>query len=133
MSDKLHLQVVTRSKTVVEAEVDEVRMPGVLGELGVLPGHAGLLTSLSTGELYYREGRDVEYLVVQDGFAEILDNKVTVLADIAETPDEIDMDTVKTDRAQAEETLRAAGAEDMDAANKRLRLAEVRELVAGRS
>ncbi len=133
MSDKLQLQVVTRTRTVVKAEVDEVRLPGALGELGVLPGHTGLLTTLATGELYYRSGRDGEYLVVQGGFAEILDNKVTVLADIAETPAEIDMEAAKADKQQAEESLKTAGSEELTEANKRLRLAEVRQQVADRS
>ncbi len=133
MSDKLQLQVVTRTRTVVDAEVDEVRLPGTLGEFGVLPGHTGLLTSLATGELSYRSSREEQLVAVQGGFAEILDDQVTVLADIAEAPDEIDVEAAKADQAEVESELKTASGEQLEELNRRLRLAEVRQQVAGRS
>jgi F-type H+-transporting ATPase subunit epsilon len=91
MAETLRLEVVTPSHRVLEGRATEVRIPGVLGELGVLPGHTPLLTSLGTGELKWTDGSTVGHLVVQGGFAEIQPDAVTVLASIAETVDQIDV------------------------------------------
>ena len=89
MSDSLRLEVVTPSRRVLQSQASEIRIPGALGELGVLPGHTPLLTSLGTGEVKFTEGGTTGRLVVQGGFAEVQPDAVTVLATIAETVDEI--------------------------------------------
>ena len=83
---RLHLKVVTPTRVVVDAEADEVGLPGALGVLGILPGHAPLLASLSIGEMWYREGVREYNLALQWGFVEVVDNTVTVLAEVAELP-----------------------------------------------
>ena len=77
MADRLHLEIVTPSRRVVEVEVDEVRLPGALGEMGVLPGHIPLLTSLAAGPLTYFDGSSETKYAVQGGFAEVLPDRVT--------------------------------------------------------
>jgi F-type H+-transporting ATPase subunit epsilon len=130
MTDKLQLKVVTRTRQVIDTEVDEVRLPGALGEIGVLPGHASLLTSLGTGELFYRSNTDQARFAVQDGFAEVNEDVVTILAEVADSPDEIDAEASQSARSEAEEALKTATAEDLEALTKKLRLAEVRLQVA---
>lgn len=98
---KIFLQVVTPEKNLVSEKVDEVMLPGVEGYLGALPGHTPLLTALKIGEIKYRVGTRLRYLSVSWGFAEILPDRITVLADVAETAEEIDV-------ARAEEAKRRA-------------------------
>ncbi len=95
MADRLHLEIVTPSRRVVEVAVDEVRLPGALGEMGVLPGHIPLLTSLAAGPLTYFDGSTVVRYAVQGGFAEVLPDRVTVLATVAEAPADIDVAAAK--------------------------------------
>lgn len=130
MADKLHLKVVTPSRVVVDELVDEVQLPGMLGVLGILPGHAPLLASLSIGELAYRKGVREHYLAIQWGFAEVTGEAVTVLAEVAERPEEIDVEEARRAQRQAEEALRLASAEEfaqhktvLDAAVTRLKVA----------
>jgi len=126
MGDTLRLEVVTPSRRVLESQASEVRIPGVLGELGVLPGHTPLLTSLGTGEVTWIDGNATGRLVVQGGFAEIQPDAVTVLASIAETVDEIDVDTARTALAEAQEKLKAVDADDFDEVDSQVKLAEAR-------
>ena len=126
MSEKLQLKVVTRTRQVIDTEVDEARLPGALGELGILAGHAALLTSLGTGELYYRSNGEVGRLAVQDGFAEVVNDEVTVLAEIAEPADEIDIESARSDHTEAEEALKTATADELEQLTKKLRLSEIR-------
>ncbi len=130
MTDTLRLEVVTPSHRVLEARASEVRIPGALGELGVLPGHTPLLTSLGTGELKWTEGTRESRLVVQGGFAEIQPDAVTVLATVAENIDQIDLASAELAHAEALDKLKTASAEEFDELNAALRLAEVRKLVA---
>jgi F-type H+-transporting ATPase subunit epsilon len=130
--DQLRLEVVTRSQKVLEEDVEEVRLPGFLGELGVLPGHTALLTALGSGPLAYRQGGRDHYLAIQSGFAEILDDRVTVLAEVAETPKAIDVDAARNALAEAEQALKGATAEELDELTDALRLAETRIDVATR-
>ena len=126
MTDSLRLEVVTPSRRVLESRASEVRIPGALGELGVLPGHTPLLTSLGTGEVTWVDGETTGRLVVQGGFAEVQPDAVTVLAAIAEAIDEVDVEAARTALADAQETLKTASAEDFDEVDAALRLAEAR-------
>lgn len=132
MADRLQLDVVTPSRRLLSEEVEEVRLPGALGELGVLPGHTPLLTSLGTGPLAYHKGQHEHRLVVQGGFAEVLPDRVTVLARIAELPETIDVGAAAAARAEAEAALPTAAAEDIDRLTDQVRLAATRLEVAGR-
>lgn len=98
MADKIKLRVVTPSRLVLEEEVDEVSAPGELGEFGVLPDHISFLSTLVAGEMSYKQGASRHTLVVAGGYAEVLDNVMTVLAPAAEFAAEID--TARAQRAK---------------------------------
>ncbi len=133
MSDgRLYVKVITPTRVVVEGDADTVTLPGPLGTLGILPGHAALLTTLRVGELAYRAGGRDHVLAVQNGFAEVADDVVTVLADRAELPSEIDVDAARADRAAAEAALKTAGGKALDRQLAKLQLATVRLAVAAR-
>ena len=101
----LTLEIVTPDRALVTAEVDEVEIPGEEGYFGVLPGHAPLLASLQVGELWYRTGQDKHYLAIAFGFTEVLPDRVTVLARIAERAEDIDMTRAEAAKRRAEELL----------------------------
>jgi len=124
MADRLHLEIVTPSRRVVEVEVDEVRLPGALGEMGVLPGHIPLLTSLAAGPLTYFEGSAVTRYAVQGGFAEVLPDRVTILATVAEAPDDIDVSVSRRNLEEAQGKLKDATADELDELTTAVRLAE---------
>ncbi|MCJ7755669.1 MAG: F0F1 ATP synthase subunit epsilon [Thermoanaerobaculales bacterium] len=126
MAEYLKLEVVTPSRRVLEGRALEVRIPGAQGEFGVLPGHTPLLTSLGTGEVIWIDGNTTGRLVVQGGFAEVQPDAVTVLAAIAETIDEIDVETARTALAEAKERLKSVSAEEFDEIDGQVRLAEAR-------
>ena len=106
---------------------------GKSGELGILPGHAPLITTLTIGEISYRQGTNTHYLAVAWGFAEVLPNKVTILADTAERAEEIDVKRAQEAKARAEAALARAAADlDFDATLYAQRRAEVRLEVAAR-
>lgn len=114
MSENLRLEVVTPEKTVVSDDAQIVMAPGVLGEFGVLVNHTPFLTSLKPGALHYKDMAGKEHLLfVSDGFAEVLPNKVTVLAEAAERKEDIDIQRAEAARERAEKRL-AAGGEDID-------------------
>jgi F-type H+-transporting ATPase subunit epsilon len=102
---KLTLEIVTPEKSLVRAEVDEVQLPGSEGYFGVLPGHTPMLATLQVGELWYRVGTDKHYLAVAFGFVEVLPERVTVLASIAERPEDIDVARAEAAKRRAEERL----------------------------
>jgi len=131
MADRLHLEIVTPSRRVVEVEVDEVRLPGALGEMGVLPGHIPLLTSLAAGPLTYFDGATSTRYAVQGGFAEVLPDRVTVLATVAEAPDDIDVAAARANLEAANTKLKEASAEELDELTTAVRLAETELEVAG--
>ena len=134
MAETLHLQVVTPDKQLVREDVDQVQMPGRSGYLGILPGHAPLLTELMPGEISYSQGGRTQYLAVAWGFAEVLADKVTILADAAERPEDIDVKRAQEAKARAEEALRQQNPElDYEATLNAQRRAEVRLEVAGRA
>ena len=133
MAERLRLDVVTPRCRVLECSADEVRIPGALGELGVLPGHTSLLTSLGTGEITWFDGDTIGRLVIQGGIAEVQPHAVTVLATIAETLDEIDVDAARLEAAEAREALKSASADEFADLDAALRLAEARISAAARS
>ena len=134
MADTLHLQIVTPDKKLVDEQTDQVQIPGKSGYLGILPGHAPLLTELMIGEISYSKGGTMVYLAVSWGFAEVLPDKVTILADTAERAQDIDVQRAQEAKAKAEEALRNPSQEmDYDAVNRALRRAEVRLEVAARA
>ena len=126
----LKLVVVTPEKKVVDSEADEVQMPGVLGYLGILPGHAPLITELATGILTYKKGSKEARLALSAGFAEVAEDTVTVLAELAEEPGEIDSAAAARERERAEGELGAATPETLDAIRTRIALADARLEVA---
>jgi len=114
VADRLTLEVATPTRLVVAETVDEIVVPGSQGYFGVLPGHAAFLTTLGTGELMYRLGRDEHYLAVACGFAEVRNDKVIVLADAAERPEEIDRARAESARERAERRLAGRSESDVD-------------------
>ena len=102
---KLTLEIVTPERALVSEQVDEVQLPGSEGYFGVLPGHTPLLATLQVGELWYRVGQDKHYLAVAFGFAEVLPDRVTVLAQIAERPEDIDIPRAEAAKKRAEERI----------------------------
>ena len=122
---KLQLEVVTPHRSIVEAEVDEIMVPGSEGYFGILPGHTPLLATLQVGELSYRIGSETHYLSVAFGFAEVLPDRVTILANIAEHAAEIDIMRAEVAKQRAEERLTKATT-DMDM--ERARIALLRSL-----
>ena len=105
MADTFQLEIVTPEKRVVDTAAEEVEIPGKNGYLGVLPGHAPLITELSVGEITYRDNSGEQRLAVAWGFAEILPDKVTILAETAERPSEIDVDRARKAKERAEQRL----------------------------
>ncbi len=119
----LALEIVTPDRAVTHEKVDEVQIPGADGYFGVLPGHTPLLASLQVGQLWYRKGTEITYLSVAFGFAEVLPDRVTILARIAEKAEEIDVDraTAQLKRAEAE-LSRSATATTADLERARISL-----------
>jgi F-type H+-transporting ATPase subunit epsilon len=101
----IDLQIVTPDRMLVHEQVDEVQVPGVNGYFGVLPGHTPLLAALSVGELWYRKGQERTYLSIAYGFAEVLPDRVSILAQLAERADEIDVERAEAARRRAAERL----------------------------
>src|SRR5882762_5967972 len=126
----LQLLVVTPERKVVEAEADEVELPGAEGYLGILPGHTALITLLKTGVLSYKRGGRSEAFAVSAGFAEIANDQVSVLADLAEGRAEIDAAAAERERARAEEEMKTAGVDTLAQIRGRVELAQARLAVA---
>ncbi len=131
---KIDLEIVTPSSLVVSETVDDLVLPGSEGYLGVLPGHAPLLTGLAAGEISYHAGGRARYLAVSGGFAEVLNHRVSVLAETCERAEEIDVARAREarDRAQAELARADATEDDVRHAEARLARAEARIAVAKR-
>ena len=125
---KLLLEIVTPDRLLLREEVDEVVVPGSEGELGVLPGHTPLLSTLKVGELWYRQGQEKHYLVIAFGFVEVLLDGVTVLAQVGERAKDIDVQRAERARRRAEQRL----AEPMSRADfdiERARIALLKSLI----
>jgi F-type H+-transporting ATPase subunit epsilon len=101
----LHFELATPMRPMVSADVDEVVAPGSEGYFGVLPGHAPFLTTLGTGEVMYRVGHDERWIMVSGGFAEVGADRVIILAEIADLPEEIDRARAEQARQRAEQRL----------------------------
>jgi len=133
MSDTFQLEIVTPEKMVVNAAAEEIQIPGKGGYLGILPGHAPLITELAVGEISYRQGGQTYYLSVAWGFAEVLPEKVTILAETAERPQEIDVKRAQESKQRAEAALKNGKTEaDFTHAEDALKRAETRLEVAGK-
>ncbi len=121
---KLRLTIVTRERKIVETDVDEVELPASDGEIGVLPGHTPLLASLKVGQMRYRTGTTVMRLVITWGFAEVLPDRVVVMAEAARLPQEVDLATAEAERAEAERALADLSSQDPEFAVVEARLEE---------
>ena len=132
-------ELATPTRMLVTAEVDEVVAPGVEGYFGVLPGHAAFLTTLAPGEVVYRTGQQEHHLAVAGGFAEVRPERVIILADHAERPEEIDRERAERARQRAEMRLQGkvpdsfTGEIDFARALEALARALTRLLVASRA
>jgi F-type H+-transporting ATPase subunit epsilon len=118
----LTLEIVTPDRSIVSQQVDEVELPGADGYFGVLPGHTPLLASLQVGEMWYRTGQEKHYLAVAFGFAEVLPDRVTVLAQIAERAQDIDVTRAESAKKRAEERVAHTPQADMDFERARIAL-----------
>jgi F-type H+-transporting ATPase subunit epsilon len=137
MADTFQLEIVTPEKKVVETTAEEVQIPGKNGYLGILPGHAPLITELAVGEITFRENSasssNEQHLAVAWGFAEVLPNKVTILAETAERPAEINVDRARKAKERAEERLTSGDTSvDVERALDALHRAEARLEVAAK-
>jgi F-type H+-transporting ATPase subunit epsilon len=121
---KLTLSIVTPDHS-LSYEVDEVAMPGQEGDFGVLPGHTPFFAGLRTGTMWYRQGNERHYLAVSVGFAEVLPDRVTVLAQVAERAEDLDQERAEAGMKRAEEMLQAI---PMEIDFERARLALLRTL-----
>lgn len=121
---KITLTVVTRERKIIDVEADEVILPASDGEIGVLPGHTPLLTTLRIGPLRYRSGNVVESFVISWGFAEVLPDRVIVLAERGVLVSEIDPVAAEAERAEAEKELAYLSSHDPEFAIVEARLEE---------
>src|SRR5271169_2602868 len=135
MADSFQLEIVTPEKMVVKDVAEEIQIPGKNGYLGVFPGHAPLITELAVGEITYRSQAKEERLAVAWGFAEVLPDKVTILAETAERPSEIDVERARKAKERAEERLTSGDPNvDVERCLNALHKAETRlEVAEGKS
>ena len=130
---KLLLDVVTPDHLLLSKEVDYVSAPGSEGDFGVLPGHCPFLTTLRIGELEYRIGEQKEYMSILWGFADVTPKKVTILAEIAEKAEDIDVERSQAAVAKAEERLQRGGLpSEVEEARVSLEKARLRKKIAER-
>ena len=115
----LHLEIVTPERLAYEGDVDAVVCPGIQGELGVLPHHAPLLTTLGVGELRIRTGGQEEYFAIAGGFLQVRPDKVVVMAETADLASEIDLEAAEKARRDAEKALAEGFNEPADLARAR--------------
>jgi len=134
MAGKLLLEVVTPEKLLLSQQVDEVIAPGSEGEFGVLPGHSHFLSTLRIGELRYRVGDLTNHMVILWGFAEVTPTKVTIMAEIAEKAEDIDVGSAQAAVEKAEERLKAGGLpSEVKDAEISLEKARLRKKIADRA
>jgi F-type H+-transporting ATPase subunit epsilon len=131
MADTLQLEIVTPEKQLVHEPADDITIPGKAGDIDVLPGHAPLITELTIGEITYKHGSATEHISVAWGFAEVLPDKVTILAQTAERAQDIDVKRAQEAKTRAEAALQHAAPDlDYDATLNAIKRAEVRLKVA---
>jgi F-type H+-transporting ATPase subunit epsilon len=134
MADKLNLEVITPERLVLSELVDEVVVPGLGGELGILPEHTQLISQLQTGVLVYRQGAERKQLHVSGGFVEVQPDRVSVLSDVAEKPEEIDLERAQRANELAEKELKSQRDDiDYHSAEQKLQRALTRIQLAGKS
>ncbi len=135
MADRIQLDVITPERRLVSEPVDAVTLPGLGGELGILPGHTPLISQLQTGVLSYTQAGTTRRLLVSGGFVEVNADRVSVLADMAETPDEVDSASARQEREQAERALNnfTGAPEELDAVRAQLDRANARLQLAAES
>ena len=134
MMAKILLEIVTPDRLLLSKEVDEVTCPGTEGEFGVLPGHCQLLSSLQVGELKYRVGDEVSYMTMMWGYVDVTPTRVTVLAEVAESAEDIDVERAQAKVVEAEAKVAAGGSrEQIEAALTSLEKARLRKKVAERT
>jgi F-type H+-transporting ATPase subunit epsilon len=128
----LQLDVITPERRLLSEQADAVTVPGLGGELGILPGHTPMISQLQTGVLSYSQGGAAKRLHVSGGFVEVRDDRVAVLADVAERPEEIDAARARLAREHAEKTLSAFSGteEDFERARAELERSMVRVQLA---
>jgi F-type H+-transporting ATPase subunit epsilon len=120
---QMSLSFVTPERAIVHEDVDEVELPGEDGYFGVLPGHAPLLAALKTGEMWYRKGAERTFAFIAGGFAEVLPDHVSILAQVAERAEDIDIARAEASKRRAEERLaKATGVVNLDAERARIAL-----------
>jgi F-type H+-transporting ATPase subunit epsilon len=105
MADTFQLEIVTPERLVVKDSAEEMQIPGKNGYMGILPGHAPLITELAVGHISYRRGTETHYLCVAWGFAEVLPDKVTILAETAERAEDVDCERAQKAKQRAEQRL----------------------------
>lgn len=133
MADKLNLEVITPEKLALREQVDEVVVPGLGGELGILPDHTPLISQLKTGILSYRQGGEKKQMHVSGGFVEVTPDRVSVLSDVAERPEEIDVERAERAKERAERRLASRGDDiDFRRAELKLQRAMIRIQLAGK-
>src|SRR5580704_9646621 len=131
MADTFQLEIVTPTKLLVKESAEEAQIPGLSGYLGILPGHAPLITELAVGVITYKASGATHSLAVAWGFAEVLPEKVTILAEAAERPQEIDVARAQKAKDRAEQLLKSNNPEvDYARAEDALQRAETRLNVA---
>lgn len=136
MAQQLQLDVVTPERRVLSEAVDTTTIPGLNGELGILPGHTPLISQLKTGILTYTQDGRTSQLHVSGGFVEVRDDRVSVLAEIAERPEEIDATQARSTRERMEKQLNAwtGSEEELEQARVDLERAQVRvQLATGKA
>jgi len=133
MAETIQLEIVTPERLVVNEAAEYIEIPGKTGYLGVLPGHAPLTSELAAGELTYRVGNQTKRVAVAWGVAEVLQNKVTILAETAEKAEEIDTARAEAAKRKAEAELQKAGPEGDEHAQAALQRATARLEVVGKA
>ena len=126
MAGTFQLQIVSADRSIVNETVDEIQVPGSEGYFGVLQGHTPLLALIGTGELWFRRGSETSYVSLSGGFAEVQPDRVTILAQIAEHADEIDIARAEAAKRRAEERLSRP---TMDVDSERARVALLKSLI----
>jgi F-type H+-transporting ATPase subunit epsilon len=122
----LRLEFVTPARAIVHEEVDEVQLPGEEGSFGVLPGHAPMLAALATGIMWSRKGSETTYAFIDGGFVEVLPDRVSILAQVAERAEDIDIERAEAAKRRAEAELTKPTTVDFDA--ERARIAMLRAI-----
>jgi F-type H+-transporting ATPase subunit epsilon len=132
MAGTFQLEIVTPEKKVVDTVATEAQIPGKNGYLGILPGHAPLITELAVGEVKFHAWAEEQRLAVAWGFAEVLPDKVTILAETAERPNEIDVERARKAKERAEQRLTSGETNvDVERALSAIQKADTRLEVAG--